>query len=75
VESKNGTIPCQSGTETLSLNISANPVGLGLRVSVGFLWTNDLDVDAHRGDGKQFVVRAHELTREREWKAEVRRCF
>jgi hypothetical protein len=33
---------------------------LGLRFSGDFQRTNALDVDAHRNDGKRFVVRANE---------------
>ena len=33
---------------------------LGLRVSSGFQRENDLNCDAHRDDGKRFVVRADE---------------
>jgi hypothetical protein len=33
---------------------------LGLRVSFGFSGANDLDADAHRDDGKRYVVRADE---------------
>jgi hypothetical protein len=35
-------------------------VELGLRLSYRHAWANDLDTDAHRGDGKRFVVRADE---------------
>jgi len=33
---------------------------LGLCLSRGFLRANDLDADAHRDDGKRFVVHADE---------------
>jgi hypothetical protein len=33
---------------------------VGLRLSRGFLRANDLIADAHRGDGKRFVVLADE---------------
>ena len=33
---------------------------LGLRVSRGLLRANNLDCDAHRDDGKRFVVQAEE---------------
>ena len=44
----------------LSPTISATPVGVGLCLSRRFSRANNLVVDAHRGDGKHFVVHADE---------------
>jgi hypothetical protein len=47
--------------EVIADNLSEAGWSWGCQISLGFQRANDWIVDAHRGDGKRFVVRADEM--------------
>ena len=58
-----GIIPCREVLGSHRRQSQQSWVELELRLSAGFTRANDLIADAHRDNGKRFIVRADEKLR------------